>query len=162
MSFLNMNYFKNKRYNEGNFSKIGSIKIEFNKSNYDYYRRTYKKLQALLAEIMSIVSLALEIGNQIVSFLNEKKMSIDIIRILFNVENKNKKNKFSKIHASERVKLNIEKTNNSFQLSENKFNLNVTTENLNENYEDKKEKILKKINIFNIIKIFFCNGYKDK
>ena len=162
MSFLNMNYFKNKRYNEGNFSKIGSIKIEFNKSNYDYYRRTYKKLQALLAEIMSIVSLVFEIGSQIVSFLNEKKMSIDIIRILFNVENKNKKNKFSKIHASERVKLNIEKTNNSFQLSEKKFNLDVTTENLNENYEDKKEKILKKINIFNIIKSFFCNGYKDK
>ena len=164
MSFLNMNYFRNRRYGVNNSSKIGTIKIEFNKSNYDYYRRTYKKLQALLAEIMSIVSLVFQIGCLIVSFLNEKRMSIDIIRKLFSIENKNRKNKnkLLKISASERVKLNIEKVNNSFQSPERNDNFVMTTENLNENYDDKKEKVLKKINIFNIIKSFFFNGNKDK
>ena len=69
---------------------------------------------------MSIVSLVFQIGCLIVSFLNEKRMSIDIIRKLFSIENKNRKNKnkLLKISASERVKLNIEKVNNSFQSPE--------------------------------------------
>ena len=55
-------------------SNIGDIKLEINKSHFDYYSRTYKRLQALLAEVMSVVSLLLEIGRQISSFLCEKKM----------------------------------------------------------------------------------------
>ena len=42
------------------------------------------------------------------------------------------------------------------------INFVMTTENLNENYDDIKEKVLKKINLFNIIKSFFFNGNKDK
>ena len=94
MSFFDMTYFKNNidnssSTNQNNLTKIGTIILEFNKSNYDYYRRAYKKLQALLAEIMSIVSLLFQIGRLIMEFLNQKKMSVDIIRKLFNIENQN-------------------------------------------------------------------------
>ena len=64
MSFLDMVYYKNTEesfsldddFLTKNFSKIGTIIFSFNKSYYDYYIRTYKKVQNLLAEIMSIVS----------------------------------------------------------------------------------------------------------
>ena len=54
--------FYRKMYNyynlENNFknlnqSIIGTISIEINKSNYDNYKRSYQRLQSLLAEIMS-------------------------------------------------------------------------------------------------------------
>ena len=71
MSFLDMTYFKNinenRNLNTNNTSKIGSFTIAFNKSNYDYYRRTYKKLQSLLAEITSTVSLLVDIGSLILN-----------------------------------------------------------------------------------------------
>ena len=81
VSFLDMtNYINNqedfdiqKNFMENNSSKIGTISFALNKSNYDFYRRTYKKVQTLLAEIMSIVSILFEIGRQIVTFINEKK-----------------------------------------------------------------------------------------
>ena len=125
MSFLDMIYFIDnqqdfdlqKNYMEYNSSKIGTISFSLNKSNYDFYRRTYKKLQALLAEIMSIVSILFEIGRQIVTFINDKKMSVDIIRKLFNIENKyNQNNKFK--NSDNRIKLMPDKINNSFILSE--------------------------------------------
>ena len=73
MSFLDMNFYIDNHvlYNlkndfiQYNYSNIGTITLSLNKSNYDYYRRTYKKLQALLAEIMSIVSLLFQIGRYI-------------------------------------------------------------------------------------------------
>lgn len=51
ISFLDMSYYRSNQ-NMGNldlnsYSIIGDIIIELNKSNYDYYRRTYKKLQTL-------------------------------------------------------------------------------------------------------------------
>ena len=59
-----------------------------NKSNYDYYQRTYKRIQALLAEIMSIISLILEVGQIIISFLCDKKMSCELIKYLMGKEKK--------------------------------------------------------------------------
>ena len=52
-----------------------------NKSNYDNYKRTYKKFQSLLAEIMSVISLLFEIGGQISSIFCEKNMSIKSTKI---------------------------------------------------------------------------------
>ena len=75
-----IDYDLQKNFIENNSSQIGTISFALNKSNYDLYRRSYKKLQTLLAEIMSIVSILFEIGRQIVAFINEKKMNVDIIR----------------------------------------------------------------------------------
>ena len=59
--FSDMSFISKKK--EGyDINEIGVITFGMNKSNYDYYQRTYKRIQALLAEIMSIISLILEIG----------------------------------------------------------------------------------------------------
>ena len=149
-----------KNYMEYNSSKIGTISFSLNKSNYDFYRRTYKKLQALLAEIMSIVSILFEVGRQIVTFINDKKMSVDIIRKLFNIENKyNQNNKFK--NSDNRIKLMPDKINNSFILSEKN---SIDIENTKIKYnppENKTEKIFKQINIY-FIKSFICKDKKSK
>ena len=92
MSFSDMSYYRNilENYNlENNFkkynnSKIGTITFAINKSNYDNYKRNYPKVQSLLAEVMSVVSLLFEIGRQIANILFKKKMSNDIINNLIN------------------------------------------------------------------------------
>ena len=163
MSFLNMTYLKSKQNDENNQSKIGNIKFEFNKSNYDYYRRTYKKLQALLAEISSVVSILIEIGRLILEFSNEKKMSVDIIRRLFNVDNKYRQNKFYNNNlGTERIKLTPEKINNSFKLSDENNMYMKTAESISDEPDNKNEKIFKNLNIVNIIKSIFCNSNKDQ
>ena len=208
MSFLDMVYYKNTEevfnldddFLTKNFSKIGTIIFSLNKSYYDYYIRTYKKVQTLLAEIMSIVSLLFEIGRQVLYFLNDKKMSIDIVRKLFtNLENKNDiKNKNSLIIKTNinknkytSFKLNMIKKTDNIDTSSNKsdnknkniisFNnyksdrIQIASENMNISFnlnknKDKvlfsnikrKEDILQKINIFNIVKSSFCCSNKNK
>ena len=168
MSFLDMNYYKNNQRNydlqndfiQYNSSQIGTISISLNKSNYDLYRRTYKKIQTLLAEIMSIVSLLFEIGGQIVAFINEKKMNIDIMSQLFkNLEEG--KTKY-KANYKETVKITSERLNNSFKLSEKNSICIEPSDNNNEEIESENSKILDKINIFHIIKSFICNRNRDK
>ena len=168
VSFLDMTYFIDnqqdidleKNYMEYNYSKIGTISFSLNKSNYDFYRRTYKKVQTLLAEIMSIVSILFEIGRQIVAFINEKKMSVDIIRKLFNIDNKYNKNKFN--ISDNRIKLFPDKINNSFILSE-KNSINIESTKIKYNPpETKNEKVFRHMNIFHIIKSFICNDNKSK
>ena len=165
MSFLNMDYFKKKQednYLNKNSTKIGSIKLEFNNSNYDYYRRTYKRVQALIAEMVSVVGLLFDIGGLILEFLNNKKMSVDVIYKLIKVNNKNRLNKMYNNLETDRVKLNPEKINNSFRLTE-KNNMHMkTSEGKDEEHEKKNERILRKINVFNIIKSFFSNDNKDR
>ena len=167
ISFFDMTYLINnqEKYDlendliKYNSSKFATFRFALNKSNYDFYRRSYKKIQTLLAEIMSIVSLLFEIGRQILSFLNEKKMSVDIIRTLFNIEKKSRKYKFN----DDRIKIVPEKMNNSFKLSE-KNSINIKTSiSMDEEPENKTDIILKKINVFHIIKNFFCcNNPKGK
>ena len=167
MSFLDLNYYKNNQKNydlqndfiQYNSSTIGTISFVLNKSNYDLYRRTYKKLQALLAEIMSIVSLLFQIGGQIVAFINEKKMNIDIVSQLFNFEDEKRKYKSK---YKDRVKVTSEKLNNSFKLSEKNSICIEPSDNINDEIISENGKILKKIYIFHIIKSFICNGNKDK
>ena len=155
------NYNLEKDFIKKNSSKIGTIRFTLNKSNYDFYRRNYKKIPTLLAEIMSLISLMFEIGRQILSFLNEKKMSVDLIRTLFNIEKKSRKYKFN--NYNDRIKIVPEKMNNSFKLSEKNSIYIKTSESINDEFENKNEIILKKINVFHIIKNFFCcNGLKDK
>jgi hypothetical protein len=72
------NFEKNLKENKS--SKIGVIEFSINKSNYDSYQRTYQRLQSLLAEVMSVISLLFEIGNQITNIFCEKYMKKDIIK----------------------------------------------------------------------------------
>ena len=169
ISFLDMSYYRSNQ-NMGNLdlnssSIIGDIIIELNKSNYDYYRRTYKKLQTLLAEIMSVVSLVFQILSKILTFLNKKKMSVDIITKLFEVDNENKLKKLAKNYnavETDRIKIVPEKINKSFELKEKISLEEKTSEKIINEPKNKNVFILKKINIINVIKSFICNSNKDK
>ena len=94
VSFSDITFFRNNQgvyYFDESTRIIGAIEFGINKSNFDSYKRTYKKLQTLLAEIMSVINLLFEAGRQISKFLCERKMSCDIIDNLFNNNNNNKK-----------------------------------------------------------------------
>ena len=124
-------------------SIIGSITIEINKSNFDNYKRSYKKLQTLLAEVMSVISLLFQIGGQISIFLCEKKMSKDII---FNLLNDNIENNREKKLNLVNTKINILNTDhkNINLLNERRINQisSKNSENLNieKGYESKLSK----------------------
>ena len=73
-----------KNLQESNHSVIGEIEFKINQSYFDNYKRTYQRLQSLLAEVMSVVSLLFEIGRQISNILCDKKMTKDIAEYLLN------------------------------------------------------------------------------
>ena len=186
VSFRNIqkDYNLEENFKKYNHSRIGTISFSINMSNYDHYKRTYQKMQSLLAEIMSVISLFFEIGRQVIDILIRKKMSINI---LDNIINNNKKiklqNKIIKIDKSfTSIKKNnisssdrkdifpkiIDKTNNINHLENNNRLKLVHIKRNNElmNYtkiylafSNNTDK-LKKINYFNIIKSYFC--FKDE
>jgi hypothetical protein len=92
ISFSDITSYRNKqdnnnvtqRFGEMTNSIIGTIEFAINKSNFDNYKRTYPRLQSLLAEIMSVTNLLFEIGRQLANFLDNKKMSLNIIEYLIN------------------------------------------------------------------------------
>ena len=68
------NYYNlQKDFINSNSSKIGKISIEMNRSHFDNYKRTYSRLQSLLADVMSVVNLLFEVGRLITKFLCQKK-----------------------------------------------------------------------------------------
>jgi hypothetical protein len=77
ISFSSITYNKLKNDNSDlkEISILGSISIEINQSHFDHYIRSYQKLQSLLAEIMSVISILFEIGKKISIILCNKKMS---------------------------------------------------------------------------------------
>ena len=188
ISFSNMIFYRaatetydlNKDLEQNNFSKIGTLSFEINKANYDYYKRNYPKLRALLAEIMSVISLVFEFGKQISFFICDKKMSQKIIEILLDKENllnqrnykknnlRNKSNIEEKKLSSGRDKIEnklIDKKNNT-DFSENNYHskLNISKDYdifpKNEINKNNNKKVFKKISCFYILKSYFC--FKDK
>jgi len=163
-----------KNFEEIRNSMIGTIEFGINKSNFDNYKRSYQKLQSLLAEITSVVNLLLEIGRQISNILGGKKMSLSIIEYLVNKDTLHIKKNTNKIiliknkdnESSIKVKSeifdnsnNLDNTtkNNKIKLCEN--NNKISDYNKNDKTND-KNKILKKIYFQHIIKSFLC--FKDK
>ena len=185
-SFSSMSYYRNIRnsdnYNSNNNLRLGEIIIGINRTYFDNYSRTYTKLQALITEIYTIINLFFNIGKIIAKYLLEKKMSKDIIRVLLNKENNIDEINHSQIQKQQNKKINklfknIEKNKiSSLELiksnakSEEKINGfvnleqhnkdNIKNKAINRNSVNESNKILKKINLINIIKSFFC--CKDK
>ena len=167
MSFSDMSIYRNKKDNNIDVNDIGVINLGINKSYYDFYQRSYKKLQSLLAEIMSIISLIIEIGRIIGMFLLEKRMSYDIMN---NLLKKTKNSEEYKPNIGNSINNNFNKKNNNNKIlsqsaTNNNLNLSKNTElNLNgENIINDKiiEKTFESINYFHLIKSYFC-CFKDK
>ena len=172
------------QYINSNKLNIGKITFSINKSNFDNYKRIYPRLQSLLADVMSVISLLFEIGRQIINILCKKKMSKDIVE---DILTKNKKYFLNNtINSKNKIKLdknneksserNIIKTESFGKIIkpdfldksvENKLNISkdnkvsVNEENINnQGNKIEIEKIFNKINYCHIIKSFFC--FKDK
>ena len=192
ISFSDMNYFNTlrndydleKNLKENKYSQIGVVEFSINRGNYDNYQRTYQRLQNLLAEIMSTISLLFEIGNQIANIFCEKNMKKDIIKNLIskdkkNIENKNNFNENKIITQNSELYLGpIRKRQessdmNKSEISENNENIksDEISEKSNDNNNifiknDKMKKViennkeLKKINYFHILISYLC--FKNK
>ena len=62
----------------GDENNIFSITFKINGANYDYYKRTFKKFQSFLAEVMSLINLIITICKFISEFLLYKKMNYQL------------------------------------------------------------------------------------
>ena len=169
-------YRLNTNFQETNTSIIGAIVFVIDQSNFDSYKRTYQRLQSLLAEVMSVVNLLIEIARQISNILCNKNMNKDIIEYLFNKYKKTKNNKLNKLIKKQEGKDVISERKEIIDRPNKIYN----NENIENNNEIKIEKTKKKenfsiiknvkikvhnttfnrINYFHILKSFLC--FKDK
>jgi len=182
--FSDMSSYRAKYFNSNMSSdvyQIGTISFKINKSNYDYYNRSYKKLQSLLPEILSLINLVLEIARYISDYLCKKVMSKDImISLLDNEKNyiTNKhhqeiikilfKNKERNMKSSERREIKneiIDKPDNTHnQKIFDKSNLSISKENIinneKQNCSNINNKLLSELNFCDVFKSYFC--FKDE
>mgnify|MGYP003571359703 CR=1 FL=1 len=191
ISFSDMTFFNsyNDNYNieqhlkENNRANIGTIEFSLNRSNYDNYKRSYQRLQSLLAEIMSVISLIFEIGRQISSFFCEKSMSKDIIETLINRDKQHllrvqsyrinklckttENNNTTSIEKKNAQYESVDMINNKLETSEriDKAKLNTSKNDITYKYDKIKQIRINKehinnVNYFHILKSYFC--FKDK
>ena len=147
---------------------IGTIMNEISKVNFDFYKRSYPRVQSLIAEVMSVISLVFGIFHFITNIILSKKMSKDISKYLLNKININKlivkemnikKNIYDSINLEnikntekERIKKNI---NN---------NINIPTDLSSSNNIKKVSnvKIMENLGYCDIIGSFICCNKKTK
>ena len=186
ISFSDMSYFNalrddydlEKNLKENKPSQVGIIQFSINRSNYDSYQRTYQRLQSLLAEIMSVISLLFEIGEQIANILCEKDMKKEIIKdIIFKDKKSEENQKYfnankiitqnseiylgankKRYESSDKIKQDIsvnDENNKSDEISEkSNDNKNINNDKMKKVIENNKE--LKKINYFHILISYLC------
>ena len=190
MNFFNSfkdDYDLQKNLKENKSSQIGIVEFSINRSNYDSYQRTYQRLQSLLAEIMSVVSLLIEIGSQISDILCEKIMKKDIVENLIFKDKKyseNQKNFNANKIITQNSEIYLEPNKKRYESSEqiNKINNQEISKNENiksdkkseksndnNNFSNENEKMkkviennkeLKKINYFHVLISYLC--FKNK
>jgi len=154
-------------YNFLNSGIYGIINFGVNKSNYDYYKRTYKKFQSVLADVTSLINLIITILKLLTYFLLNKKMNKDIIRKIMALDGfkeDKKKISFSKKNGLPKKFKDIDKDKTISEEKEKQNSKEILKESNNIKLNDKKLKernikVLKNLKFFDIIKSFFC--FKD-
>ena len=142
-------------------SSLGEITFQQSEKKYSHYKRSYEKIQSLLADITSVINFLIVVGKAISNILLQKKMNKDIVKSLLNrniyneikehsLIEKNKKikklfnNANKRVINSERKDINKDIT----EISNNKDNSNKLFQiKLSKNYlflEEKKKKKKKK------------------
>ena len=173
--FYNQYYMDYSIYDNNISSYIGMINIGIDNA-YDHYKRIYTKLQSLIAEIMSTISLIFNIGSFICSFLLNKNMTKDIVYSLLNENTNEIENNNSSIQENKRIHQifkDITEISSSSERNnmEKKFyimshlkskmakkNPEIINRKLDKAKIDKN--MIKDINLCHIIKSYFC--CKDK
>ena len=172
---------------------VAKIKYAQSEKNSSHYKRSYMKIQSLLANIMTIINILIVIGKIIAFILLQKKMNKDIVRMLINrsifkindqhaLIEKNKKekkifnNKNENTITSNKKAINktVTEKSNIKDITNRLFNIKPSRmdiffeERLEKNKKKGEDKlsntinIWKKINIFEIIKSYFCKKGKIK
>ena len=155
-AFSHMNNIFTNFFEGGNSLHIGTVLIEINKVNFDNYRRSYSRLQSLLAEIMSVISLLFTIGEIITQIFLKKKLNKDIVKYLI------RKNQIYKINFENKEINNNQKYQNiedsGLELKHNKKNsekIMIINKNL------KKENLKQENNIKIYSKISRNNDFQS-
>ena len=191
ISFSDMNYYNTfkddyeKNLKENNSSQIGIVEFSINRANYDSYQRTYQRFQSLLAEIMSVISLLFEIGNQIANIFCEKDMKKEIIKDIIFKDKKSDENQKNfnenKIITTQNSEIYLGPNKKRYESSDKISNINKQeisannasiksdeiSEKSNDNNNmfienDKMKKViennkeLKKVNYFHILISYLC------
>ena len=165
IGFSGLSYTRN--YNFKNSGILAVINFEVNKSNYDYYKRTYRKFQSFLADITSLINLIITILKLLTYFLLNKKMNKDIIRKIMIMDGfKEYKQNISlskKSRLAKKLK-DIDKDKTISEFKEKQNSKEILKESNNNKLNDKKIKernikVLKNLKFFDIIKSLFC--FKD-
>ena len=126
-------------------NEIGSILIDLNEINFDYYSRTYSRIQTFLIDVFSIIGIFIAIGDAITDCLLSKQMAIDLVKYLLSKKEinssktvklfKTTNNKITYIESRVQIKNNIE-SNKNIYLDNNKSNyldINKSSNYLNNN-----------------------------
>ena len=172
MGFSKSNLFDRIEVGKGIFT----IDFRMNFSYYDFYRRSFVKFQSFLADVMSLINLLISICKVVSEFLLNKKMNKDIIRNIITI-NDDEKHIFSKGNKLNKIFGIDEKTNKEKEEKETKIitkskilesqisktnfkKQNNLTKDEFEIIDEKIIYVMKKLNLWNIIRSFFCK--KDK
>ena len=177
--------------NRENQTFIATIKYEETEKNSSHYKRSYVKIQTLLAEIMTIVNILIAVGKKISIALLQKKMNKDIVRTLLNrsfcqkngenlIFEKNKKekrifnntNEIPKNSDKKEINKNLTEKSNIKDFTKRLLNIRLSSKDifyekaLEKKYKNKGENklanIWKKINFFEIIKSYFNQESKTQ
>ena len=135
--FSNMDIETSNYYGMTDNETYVGIFIDVNRQDYDYYSRSYERIQLVIIEIYWIVDIILLIGRIISSYFTDKKTSIELVKYLI-AKNVNEKS------ISEEVSINI---NNNNQKNETIFKEKI---NINNNNQQNESIFKEKININNI------------
>ena len=73
---------------ESDDNEIGAAVVEISNINFDYYNRSYSRIQTLLAELLSVIELITGIGSTVCGIALNKKMSRKVIKHILHRNNK--------------------------------------------------------------------------
>ena len=142
------------------FPEYIAICIDFNinDSNYDNYKRIYKKIPSLIADITGIINLIMIIGKFLSNFLLEKQMSRDIIYSIINQKeistNKKIDLTFDKAKFNKNDKIDIK---NNLSERDNQSESSTITNNSKSKKNSKfKIKLLQNLKFCDFFKSNFC------
>ena len=135
-----------------------SIYFNINDSNYDNYKRIYKKIPSLIADITGIINLIMIIGKFLSNFLLEKRMSRDIIYSIINQKKINTNKKidltFDKAKFNNNDKIDIK---NNLSERDNQSESSTITNNSKSKKNSKlKIKLLQNLKFCDFFKSNFC------
>ena len=160
IGFSDLLYISNLNFK--NSGLLAIIDFEVNKSNYDYYKRTYKKFQSFLADITSLINLIIIILKLLTYFLLNKKMNKDIIRKIMVMDGFKEYKTISlnkKSGLNKKLKdIDKDKTISEFEEKQNSKQV-IKLNNIklkDKKLKERNIKVLKNLNSFDIIKSFFC------